>query len=263
MAQYKTGTVSVTNGSAVITGTGTQFLSNAIAGNGFKVASDTVVYQIASVVSDTEITLSAPYAGPTQSNMGYQITRDYTVNFGLAEVSPNDVDWPTHLTVETIRRVDEILAGMASGYIVKGPWNAENNTPPIPPASAGNTGWLYNVVVAGNTSIDGISIWLVGDTLVSNGSIWFRLPTPNSAAADSAASAAASAASSAASANEATTQAINASASAALAAMLIQSNRITANTTIPDGVNAVMLDDFEVSPDVTVTGIGNSTWKGL
>ena len=42
-----------------------------------------------------------------------------------------------------------------------------------------------------------------------------------------------------------------------------QSNRIDSDITIPDGINAVMLGDFEVGPDVTVTGLGNSTWRGL
>jgi hypothetical protein len=44
---------------------------------------------------------------------------------------------------------------------------------------------------------------------------------------------------------------------------MVQANRITTNLTIPNGVNAVMLGAFEVSPDVTVTGEGNSTWAGL
>ncbi len=113
MAQYKTGTVSVTNGAAVITGSGTQFLANATAGNAFKILGDPVVYQVAAVSNDLLINLSAPYAGPTQVNVGYQITRDYTANFGLAEISPNDVDWPTHLTVETIRKIDACLGGIS------------------------------------------------------------------------------------------------------------------------------------------------------
>ena len=44
---------------------------------------------------------------------------------------------------------------------------------------------------------------------------------------------------------------------------LMQKNRIDANWTIPNGVNAVTIGPFEVNPDVTVTGLGNSTWRGL
>ena len=42
-----------------------------------------------------------------------------------------------------------------------------------------------------------------------------------------------------------------------------QRNRIDANMTIPDGENAVMVGPFEVGPDVVVTGLGNSVFRGL
>lgn len=42
-----------------------------------------------------------------------------------------------------------------------------------------------------------------------------------------------------------------------------QSNRIDSNFTIPDGQNALTIGPFEVGPDVTVTGLGNATWRGL
>ena len=45
--------------------------------------------------------------------------------------------------------------------------------------------------------------------------------------------------------------------------MVQQSNRIDFDITIQDGINAVMLGDFEVGLDVSVTGLGNSTWRGL
>ena len=44
---------------------------------------------------------------------------------------------------------------------------------------------------------------------------------------------------------------------------LMQKNRIDANWTIPNGINAVTIGPFEVNPDVTITGLGNSTWRGL
>lgn len=44
---------------------------------------------------------------------------------------------------------------------------------------------------------------------------------------------------------------------------LMQKNRIDANWTIPNGINAVTIGPFEVNPDVTIAGIGNSTWRGL
>lgn len=46
-------------------------------------------------------------------------------------------------------------------------------------------------------------------------------------------------------------------------AFVLQRNKITENVTIPDGYNALAIGTMEVSPDVTVTGEGNSTWVGI
>jgi len=109
--QYNLYTVSVTNNSAVVTGAaGTKFLTKVAVGNSFKIKHSPVVYQVASISSDTSLTLSTPYAGATESNVQYQVTTDYTANFGLAEINIGDQDWPVHLTVETIRKIDTILA---------------------------------------------------------------------------------------------------------------------------------------------------------
>lgn len=43
----------------------------------------------------------------------------------------------------------------------------------------------------------------------------------------------------------------------------LNTNRIATSFTIPDGQNALTVGPFEVGPDVTVTGLGNSTWRGL
>lgn len=43
----------------------------------------------------------------------------------------------------------------------------------------------------------------------------------------------------------------------------LNTNRIATSFTIPDGQNALTVGPFEVGPEVTVTGLGNSTWRGL
>ena len=72
MAWYRTGTVSVTNGSTTVTGAGTSFVSNVVEGEGF-LGPDGRVYEIAAVVSATQLTLAAVYQGSTASAQAYAI----------------------------------------------------------------------------------------------------------------------------------------------------------------------------------------------
>jgi hypothetical protein len=53
----------------------------------------------------------------------------------------------------------------------KGTWNASTNTPTLV-SSVGTKGDYYVVSVAGNTNLDGTTLWGVGDMAVFNGSIW-------------------------------------------------------------------------------------------
>jgi hypothetical protein len=72
MAWYKTGTVTVTNGSATVTGAGTAFVGAVLAGHGFA-APDGKLYEIDAVVSATQITLASPYLGATAAGATYGI----------------------------------------------------------------------------------------------------------------------------------------------------------------------------------------------
>lgn len=72
MAWPKTGTVSVTNGSAVVTGTGTSFFGSAQAGWGF-VGPDGRVYEVLTADSPTQITLASNYQGATAAGQVYSL----------------------------------------------------------------------------------------------------------------------------------------------------------------------------------------------
>jgi len=56
-------------------------------------------------------------------------------------------------------------------------WNASTNTPSIPTATLLNKDQFYKVVVAGTTTIDGISVWNEGDWIWSDGTKWIKLAT--------------------------------------------------------------------------------------
>lgn len=112
--QYRQFTVNLTNGSTTVTGNLTKFLGNVVVGYSFKRKGENAVYQITAVNSDTSLSISPAYAGTTASEVEYQITTDYTVNLGLAEVNVGDVDWQYHLTQEVIRKLDEKLAFLSN-----------------------------------------------------------------------------------------------------------------------------------------------------
>ncbi len=90
--KYSTGTVAVTGGSKTVTGTGTTWLANGVAGGDFVVV-DGYRCEIDTVDSETQITLLADYPGTTRSGKSYQI----------------DVWWPVDFLSRTERVADNII----------------------------------------------------------------------------------------------------------------------------------------------------------
>ena len=117
MSQYKTGTATVTNNSPTVTGTNTLWLANVTAGDSFTVAGDGVVYDVASVDTDTQVTLSVNYAGATAAGAVYAIGTGFTVPDNFPEMSQGDIETATIFT-RAMRKIQgkfsSILAGGAS-----------------------------------------------------------------------------------------------------------------------------------------------------
>lgn len=93
--QYKTGTVSVTNGSPDIVGTGTEWLATVTVGSMFSLQGSGVPYIVGSVDSDTEITLTSNYAGSTLSGQSYSLTTSFTPTLGIPYMEQGDIDTAT------------------------------------------------------------------------------------------------------------------------------------------------------------------------
>lgn len=85
MSWYKTGTVNVTNGSNIVAGVGTQWanqLSGVSAGRMLLLQSSNQIeiYEIASVQSDTQLTLADNYGGNTAKGITYKIPTSPTIS---------------------------------------------------------------------------------------------------------------------------------------------------------------------------------------
>lgn len=83
MAWYDSGSVSVTNGSTTVTGSGTDFIANVQVGSGFY-GPDDKLYEIASITSATVLVLADNYGGSTASGQAYKIVPTQSLVADLA-----------------------------------------------------------------------------------------------------------------------------------------------------------------------------------
>lgn len=64
--------------------------------------------------------------------------------------------------------------GISGGLSYQGTWDASTNTPALA-SGVGTNGQYYVVSVSGNTNLDGITDWVVGDWAIFNGTAWQKI----------------------------------------------------------------------------------------
>jgi hypothetical protein len=136
-----TGTVPVENG-----GTGASTLTGYVKGTG------TTPMTASSTIPNTDIT-----------GLGTASTKDAGAALGVATLDAGGKV-----------PVSELPAAVLGALSYQGTWDASTNTPTLT-SSVGTKGYYYVVSVAGNTNLNGITDWLVGDWAVYNGSIWQKV----------------------------------------------------------------------------------------
>jgi hypothetical protein len=136
-----TGTIPVANG-----GTGASTLTGYVKGNG------TSTMTASSTIPNTDIT-----------GLGTASTKDAGAALGVATLDASGKV-----------PVSELPAAVLGALSYQGTWNASTNTPTLT-SSTGTKGYYYVVSVAGNTNLDGITDWLVGDWAVYNGTVWQKV----------------------------------------------------------------------------------------
>ncbi len=93
-APYDTGQVTVTQGSDIVTGSGTAWNSTYVPGNIFSLQSKGVIYHIASIDSPTQLTLETLYSEESEADAGYHIAKN---QYKL----PKETDYLTTFTVNS------------------------------------------------------------------------------------------------------------------------------------------------------------------
>ena len=144
MPWYRAGSVAVTNGSATVTGAGTDFVSNVNIGDGF-VAPDRGVYEIAQVVSATQFLLATPYQGATAGGQGYSIKPTSSFARDLAV-----------LTAQLLNTFGAVRDGIGQGLIPDG----TVSTPALRFAVDQDTGFY-------RSSVNGIGIAVGGAQMMN------------------------------------------------------------------------------------------------
>ena len=122
-------------------------------------------------------TLTGYVKGNGTSAMTASATIPNTDITGLGTASTKDAGSP--LGVATLDAggkvpVSELPAAVLGALSYQGTWDASTNTPTLV-SSTGTKGYYYVVSVAGNTDLNGITDWQVGDWAVFNGSVWQKV----------------------------------------------------------------------------------------
>lgn len=85
----------------------------------------------------------------------------------------NNLSVPSATDYPSVNAVLGALDEVSAGELYQGDWNAATNTPTLV-SSVGTEGHYYRVTTAGTTTLDGISVWEIGDEVLFRNGVWIR-----------------------------------------------------------------------------------------
>jgi len=173
MSQVRIGTVDVTNGSQVVSGSGTNWLSSVSANDLFIIQGESVIYRIASVASDTQLSLSSNYVGVTAAALPYVVHIDFTTS-GIPLMQDGDIETVSIYNLAVV----SLEQGLAFGTYYLGAFA-------VAPTETGAGGAITKGMMYFDTVTDLLNVY--------DGSVWYDGAASAIAAAQSAAEAAADA----------------------------------------------------------------------
>lgn len=168
-----TGTVSLTYGSATVTGVGTNFQPSVVAGDTLEVGF--ALFEVATISSDTSLTITTAYEGPSVTGEKFHIfspLRDFSIRNLTFTKSPNDaailVENCVDFSVEDVLLFDNEFEGLevnsSSGFNIGGITATAGNSTGISIGGVGSAagGWRSKVIIKDliSTNNDGVGIYL-------------------------------------------------------------------------------------------------------
>jgi predicted heme/steroid binding protein len=133
---------------------------------------DATVYQPAGNYI-TQLSGEATASGP--GNATVTLSNSAVINKVLTGLTiTGDAIVATDSILTAFGKVQNQINTLVGGVQYKGTWNAATNTPTLV-SSVGVQGNYYVVSVAGNTNLNGITDWKLGDWAIFNGSAWEKV----------------------------------------------------------------------------------------
>lgn len=102
---------------------------------------------------------------------------DLNTIYGYTPLNPNQLGVANGIaTLDSNAKLltSQIPEALVGAVVYQGVWNASTNTPTLA-SGTGTKGNYYKVSTAGSTTIDGISQWNSGDTIIFNGTVWDKI----------------------------------------------------------------------------------------
>ncbi len=121
-----------------------------------------------------EATATGPGSVPITLNNASVINKVLT---GLNVTGGNVLATDSILTA--FGKVQNQINGLVGGVQYQGTWDAATNTPTLT-SSVGTQGYYYIVSVDGNTNLNGITDWKVGDWAIFSGGVWQKVDNTDS-----------------------------------------------------------------------------------
>jgi hypothetical protein len=159
----------------IYTVTGAGYIVNGGAATEFLKADgslDATVYQPAGNYI-TQLSGEATASGP--GNASVTLSNSAVINKVLTGLTiTGDAVVATDSILTAFGKVQNQINTLVGGVQYKGTWNAATNTPTLV-SSVGVQGNYYVVSVSGNTNLNGITDWKLGDWAIFNGSAWEKV----------------------------------------------------------------------------------------
>ena len=169
------------NWGAIVTGSGVTSVGLSMPTE-FSVANSPITSAGTLGVTWGSATANYVFAGPDASSGTPTFRALVNDDLPASGVSANTYGSSTLIPVITVN-AKGVITGVTTSSIVggldyQGGWNASTNDPPLT-SSTGTQGYYYVVTTAGNTDLDGITDWQIGDWAIFNGTIWQKIDQTN------------------------------------------------------------------------------------